>query len=245
MVKGVVLAAGDGGRLRPMTLSTPKTLLQVGGRPLIHQTLEALLSVGIREIAVVVGYDAHKVMSALMGSASDVSLEFIENPDWQGGNALSMHVASTFVDGQPFVLCMGDHIVSREILAALVATDGEANVLCVDSQPWHSSQINDATRVLVGPEGYIVDIGKELTAWNAVDVGVFKLDSRVFSATEYLKTRQGMDVELSDVVRLFGERNNPFATCDVTGHFWADIDTPEDYQTVDRLIREGVVALEW
>ena len=234
----VILAAGDGGRLRPFTLHTPKALLQVGGRPLIHQTVLALLAVGIEEIGVVVGHDAHKIVSALGGDSFDVSLQFIENPDWEGGNAISLHAARFFAGEEPFILCMGDHIVSPEILAAMVATDGNANVLGVDSQAWHPSQLDDATRVLVGPENGVVDIGKDLAVWNAVDIGVFKLGGKVIEAIEHLRLKQGTDVEMSDVVRLLGEWDQPFATCDIAGLFWADIDTVEDYRAVDRLMVE-------
>ena len=50
-MKGIILAAGDGGRLRPLTLTTPKVLLDLGERPLINYPLDALMSAGISEIA--------------------------------------------------------------------------------------------------------------------------------------------------------------------------------------------------
>ncbi|MEE8443336.1 MAG: sugar phosphate nucleotidyltransferase, partial [Dehalococcoidia bacterium] len=229
--------------LRPLTLDTPKVLLHVGGRPLIHRTLEALYSVGIDEVAVVVGHKAARVVPALMQECWDVHLEYIENHDWRGGNALSLSVARDFVMGGPFIMCMGDHLVSPEMLATVVAAEDQANVLCVDSQAWHPCQLDEPTRVLVGPEGLIAGIGKELAVWNAVDTGVFKLDGDVFEAIDHLKLKQGIDVEMSDVVRLFGHRSRPFGTCDILGSFWADIDTLEDYQSVDRLMGEWAASV--
>ena len=49
---------------------------------------------------------------------------------------------------------------------------------------------------------------------------------------------QGDSVGISDVVRLLGDRGQPFATCDVSGNFWADVDTYEDYQSIDRFLSE-------
>jgi len=212
---------------------------------LIHWHLEALLSVGITEVAVVVGHEARRVVSALREECHNVALEFIENRNWRGGNALSLYAARSFVAGGRFVLCMGAHLVSPQMLASLVSRESTALLLCVDSGPWHSSQTNDATRVFLGPEGFVEDIGKHLERWNAVDAGIFGLDDRVFPAIAYLGRRQGIEVEMSDVVRLFRERNDPFATCDIAGLFWADIDTVEDYRTVNRLMSERVLTGGW
>ena len=116
-MKAVLLAAGDGGRLRPLSLETPKVLLEVAGRPLICWTLEALRSVGITEVGVVVGYNAEKVVSGLRDVCPEISLEFIENPDWQGENGRSLHAARDFAGDDPFVLCMGDHLASPKVMS--------------------------------------------------------------------------------------------------------------------------------
>ena len=244
-MKAVLLAAGDGGRLRPLSLDMPKVLLEVAGRPLICWTLDALLSVGITEVGVVVGYDAEKVVSALRDVSPELSLEFIENPDWRGENGRSLHAARAYAGDAPFVLSMGDHLASPKVIETLVAMEDGASVLCVDSHAELSFQIDDATKVIVGPEGDVVDIGKDLTWWNAVDTGIFKLEPVVFEATDYLIRKEGRGLELSQVVRLFTEERTPFATCDVTGLFWADVDTVEDYREVERLMQEGMVDGEW
>ena len=238
-MKGIILAAGDGGRLQPLTRHTPKVLLNVGGHPLIHWPLTAMLSAGITEIGVVVGHNGQAIVDALACEERyNGCLEFIENPHWQGGNAVSLHAAHSFAGGEPVLLCMGDHAISPEILSRLLATEHEGSVLCIDSQPWHPSQINDATRVAVGPEGFVVAIGKQLTRWTAVDAGVFKLDAEVFDSIGHLRKGRDIHVEMSEVVRLYGKRNNPFLTCDIAGAFWADVDTVEDFEAIKSWLRE-------
>ena len=74
-----------------------------------------------------------------------------------------------------------------------------------------------------------------------MDTGIFKLDPVVFEATDHLIRGEGRGLELSQVVRLFTEESAPFATCDVNGLFWADVDTLEDYLAVERLLQEGLV----
>lgn len=244
-MKAVLLAAGDGGRLRPLSLEMPKVLLEVAGRPLICWTLDALVSVGITEVGVVVGYDAEKVVRALQDVSPELSLEFIENPDWEGENGRSLHAAREYAGDAPFVLCMGDHLASPKVIESLVGMEDGPSVLCVDSNAKLSFQVDDATKVVVGSGGDVVQIGKDLRWWNAVDTGIFRLDPEVFEVTDYLIRSEGRGLELSQVVRLFTEERDPFVTCDVNGMFWADVDTLEDYRAVERLMLDRTVAGGW
>ena len=61
----VILAAGDGGRLYPLTHATPKPLLRVAGRPLINHVLDALHAGGVRDATIVVGYHGDQIRAAL------------------------------------------------------------------------------------------------------------------------------------------------------------------------------------
>ena len=75
--------------------------------------------------------------------------------------------------------------------------------------------------------------------WNAIDTGVFKMTEEFFWAVERLMERQGVQVSITDAVRSMESTGRAFSTCDVSGMFWADIDTLEDYQSIDRLLRES------
>ena len=235
--KAVVLAAGYGSRLRPMTLETPKALVEVGGRPLVTYALDALVSCGIQDIAVVVGYQSEKIQEALEQNYPFVT--FLYNDAYDGGNALSVCAARSFVSDSPFVLCMADHLIGPDLLEPMLSDAGDDCLLCVDTEAWHSSQIDDATRVMVDPAGYIQNIGKKLEAWNAIDTGVFGMTEDFLRAAEHLIERQGVQVGISDVVRFMGRADQPFYTYDVKGEFWADVDTVLDYNSVDSMIREG------
>jgi len=235
-MKGVVLAAGDGGRLRPLTEFTPKVLLEAGGHPLIHYPIEALRLAGVTDIAVVVGYLGERVRSAVQ--AIHPQLTIIENEQYEEGLALSVFAARFFVRDDPFVLCMGDHPISSDIPRRVLSNGHTESTLCVDWGAKLSCQVNDGTRVLVDPNGYISAIGKSLESWNAMDTGVFRMTGDVFSAIDHLVGRQGPAVGVSDVVRYLGRNGQPFDTCDVSGAFWGDVDTVEDYNSIDSLLRE-------
>ena len=92
--KGIILAAGDGDRLGILTIACPKVLLSVNDVPLIRYPIEALVAAGISDIAIVVGYLGEKIIE-LVGNGSDfgIRLQYIYNPDYLGGNAISVYRA--------------------------------------------------------------------------------------------------------------------------------------------------------
>ncbi|HEX77198.1 MAG TPA: NTP transferase domain-containing protein [Dehalococcoidia bacterium] len=227
--KGVVLAAGDGSRLGDLTATYPKVLLPVRGKPLIWHPIEALVAAGITEIAVVVGYCATHVKATLGdGSRFGARLAYITNPDYLGGNAISVGKAKPWAEGKPFVLCMGDHIMELGFVCRLLDKSPVAETLCVDFAPAGHHQLAEATKVLVDSAGCIRHIGKELASWDGLDTGVFLLTGRFLDAVEQLIPELGIHIEISDVIRFLVGTGCRFATCDVTGSFWTDVDTEED-----------------
>ncbi len=231
--KGIILAAGDGDRLGSLTAICPKVLLPVNGKRLIEYPIEALETVGIRDIAIVVGYLGDNVPEALRnGSAFDVRLQYIHNSDYLGGNALSVYKAREWAQGEPVVLCMGDHLIDGEIVKRLLDRPVFNETLCIDFTPDRHHEIAEATKVIVDSAGYIRNIGKDLVYWDALDTGVFLLTEHFFQALQELVPHRGIDITVSDVIRLLIGRGHPFDTCDVSGCFWADIDTEEDLDTV-------------
>lgn len=231
--KGVVLAAGDGSRLQPITNNHPKVLLPIQGKPLICYPIDALVAAGVKQIAVVVGYLATEVRAALGdGRRFGVRLDYILNPDYEGGNAISVSKARAWADGESFILCMGDHIVETEIVSRLLSDSTFADTLCVDYAPPSHHCLAEATKVVVDSAGYIRRIGKELAYWHALDTGVFLLTRRFMSAIDELFPEFSTELEISDVIRFMVSKGEQFATRDVSGCPWTDIDTEEDLKHI-------------
>ncbi|MDP6043791.1 MAG: NTP transferase domain-containing protein [Dehalococcoidales bacterium] len=227
--KGIILAAGDGSRLGYQTADYPKVLLSADGKSLVNYAIEALAAAGIREVAIVTGYLSDKV-KAVLGSGDDfgVRLHYIFNPDYLGGNAFSLYQAKEWTEGDPVVLCMGDHMVEPNITGRLLDRQTINDVLCVDYTPAGHHCIDEATKVNIDDGGGIREIGKDIVDWNALDTGVFLLTGNFFATMDELVPRLGIDIEINDVIRFFIRRGNHFYTCDVSGCFWADVDTEQD-----------------
>jgi choline kinase len=208
-------------------------LVPVRGKPLILHSIEALASAGITKIAVVVGYRASNIMAELGdGSRFGGLLEYVFNPDYRGGNALSVQKIRRWASGEPFVLCMGDHLIEPGIISRLLEASPLSETLCVDFSPKYCHKIGEATKVVVDHAGYIRWIGKELTYWDAIDTGVFLLTEKFVEAVDELIAKRGLDMEISDVIRFLVRGGHRFATSDVTGSFWVDVDTEEDLDFV-------------
>ena len=232
--KGIILAAGDGDRLGSLTAICPKVLLPVDGKEqLIRHPIEALAAVGVSDIAIVVGYLGDSVMEAL-GNGDDfgVRLQYVYNTDYLGGNAISVHKAREWVQEDSAVLCMGDHVIDGEIVKRLLDRQTVNETLCVDYTPACHHELAEATKVTVDSTGCIKNIGKDLVYWDALDTGVFLLTENFFQALHELIQRRGTEVTISDVTRFLVGRGHLFNTCDVSGYFWADVDTKEDLDRV-------------
>jgi 1L-myo-inositol 1-phosphate cytidylyltransferase len=235
-VRAVILAAGNGGRLRPATLARPKPLVSVMGRPLIAYTVESLSRAGIRHVVVVTGYRGDQLRQALgSGSAFGCSISYVSNDAFRGGNGYSLYRARASTEGRPFVLAMADHLVSKDLVEAVASGKPERPRLAVDFGRYPGPVVKESTKVKVRPDGRVVAIGKGLNAFNAIDTGVFYLTSDVF---DYFPTALHT-AELSHVMQRYLARVGGFYATDVTGAFWWDIDTLEDLRTAEGLLAQG------
>jgi len=232
--KGIILAAGDGDRLGSLTAICPKVLLPVNGKEqLIRYPIEALAAAGVSDIAIVVGYLGDSVIEAL-GNGDDfgVRLQYVYNSDYLGGNAISVYKAREWVQEDPAVLCMGDHLIDGKIIKRLLGMPAFNETLCIDCTPASHHDVAEATKVTVDSAGCIENIGKDLVYWDALDTGIFLLTENFFQALHELIQRRGTEVTISDVTRFLVGRGHLFNTCDVSGYFWADVDTKEDLDMV-------------
>ena len=236
-MKGIIIAAGYGSRLKPLTANTPKSLVEIDGKPIITYPIDALVAAGISDISVVVGYRADMVINNI--EKLYPSINFSYNKDYDGDNAISVFAARSFVGDDPFVLAMGDHLISSSLVTTLLSDSTINRTLCVDSESKNESQVNDGTRVMTDSKGRIIEIGKDLKNWQSIDTGLFMMDSEVLDNIKYLITRQGKRVTISEVVQHMADNGRHFQTCDVSGQFWADVDTEEDHDSFTALLKGG------
>ncbi|MDE3094390.1 MAG: phosphocholine cytidylyltransferase family protein [Chloroflexota bacterium] len=229
-MQAVILAAGDGDRLAPHTGALPKPLVPLGGRPILAHVLDGLAVAGVREAVVVVGYRGGQVRAALAARPpGGVTLRFVENERYELGNARSLWAARDAVTG-PFVLAMADHVVEPAITRWLVdRADGRCR-LAVDRAGPGDARAAEATRARLR-DGRVIDLGKSLRSWDALDTGMFWCTPEIFGAID----GPARDGELGDVFGTIA-RAGGLDAVDVTGRRWIDIDTPDDLLRAESML---------
>lgn len=249
-MKAVIIAAGEGSRLRPYTERKPKPLVKLLGLSLIERIIVTLKDAGISDFVVVTGYKDQMLRDHL-GDGTDygVNIEYAHNPDWKRANGLSVLAAEDLLKGEKrFLLLTADHIFERgnaERLLGYIATDGEC-VLCVDYKLDSIHDMEDATKVFVDGSGLIRKIGKNENGHNAVDCGMFLLSPAVFPALRRA-VKSGAD-GLTDGVRILAEEGK-LKALDIEDGFWVDVDDIRGYRTAKKALlsrlpnpREGVIS---
>ena len=129
----LLLAAGTGSRLRPLTLDAPKCLTEVSGEPILARLLDNLRVQGIKRLVVVTGYLDHCVLEYLEENAADMQLEYVFNPVYKTTNNIySLWLAKKAIE-EPFVLIESDLVFEASMLEPMLVPDRIAvsNIL-----PW-------------------------------------------------------------------------------------------------------------
>ena len=235
-MKGVILSAGVGSRFGAYTEKEHKLLLTVGDFPIIDHTLRAFSEAGIVNVGLVTGFMSDRI-NAWVGDGSQYGLkiETIFNKNYKFGNALSVQMAQSFVADQDFVLAMGDHMASSNLITSVMKFGGDypGNVLGVDFN-LTSYNAHGATRVLVEDKNKISSIGKHIKIWNGIDSGVFRFTYEIYEVmNQWIKYDQSERYELGDMLEYFISQGGLLTSCDISGQFWHDTDNPEDLKHLE------------
>lgn len=234
----MILAAGLGTRLRPLTDRIPKPLLPIAGRPMIEYTLAWVAAAGIREVMINLHHKGALIREALgSGERFGLAISYSEEPLILGTGGGIKRVEQFFSDG-PFLVVNSDVLTGLDPTAVIRAHADRRPVatLVVRRDPHVASYgalgINAAGRILrflgKGPptEEPIEDV---------MFTGIQVLDPRIF--TEIPPDRF---FPITDAYIALVERGEPLA-----GHLtdapWLDIGTPERYREAERWVAEGVI----
>ncbi len=129
-MKAIILAAGVGKRLWPVTQHRPKCLIEIGGQTLLRRYLTSLASVGIQRADIVVGYKQEMIRTAVEADSCGVRVNFLVNEQFHRGSISSFWIARTALDDDTIVMD-ADVLFHREILRRLVQSPYE-NALLMD-----------------------------------------------------------------------------------------------------------------
>lgn len=235
-MQGVVLAAGSGTRLRPETAQRPKALVQVAGRPLLSHAFDALLSAGVTELVVVVGYRGRDVVEHYGDDYRGVPITYARQLV-QRGTAHALLAAEQYVSDD-FALVYGDNVYDAN-LAAVVdrhrETGADATALMDSVPPEEAGRAG----VFEVEDGEVVGLVEkpETAPSTTVPRGFYVFSPRVFDACRVIEPGETGEYELTDAVDLLLHAGAPVSVVEFDG--WAiNVNTPEDIERAEAYLRE-------
>jgi choline kinase len=236
-IRVVLLAAGRGTRLRPLTDTRPKCLLEAGGSPLLFRMVDLLAGRGLTRITVVDGYRGDMVRSALHARYPEGWFRFVRNDDWESTNNAYSLLLARFEAAEPMLLLDSDLVFAPEVLDRLLG-DPRPNRLALRTR---GALGDEEMKVRLAPGGRVADLGKALPLSEAAGES---MGLEVFSAgfTEKLFITLARRVEAGTGCNEFyetafvelirgGEAVYPVDLGDLP---CLEIDTPEDLDLADR-----------
>jgi glucose-1-phosphate thymidylyltransferase len=228
-MQAVILAAGEGKRVRPLTWSRPKAMIPVANRPIIAYTIDALVKNGIRDIVVVVGYRKEQVTRYLNQLDIPVTVVVQEK---QLGTAHALLQAKSEIS-ENFLLLPGDNYIDAQSVARIKDTK---NALLVKEHP-HPSNFGVVT-VSEGRAESIVEKPEHAASFQ-VSTGIYSLDSEVFGR---IKSN-----DMTDVIA--GMIDSGVIVRAIPADDWQDAIYPWDLLTLNQRLlkhlpaaREGVTS---
>jgi glucose-1-phosphate thymidylyltransferase len=217
---GVVLAAGEGTRLRPMTANRPKTMLPAADRPILEHVLDVLVTCGIERICLVVGYRRERVQEHFGHSYRDVPIEYVQQTK-QLGSAHALQQAEGDIDG-PILVLNGDRVIDERIVDdVLEGFDGEPALAVLE----HPTPTEYGV-VEVSDDRLIEFVEKpETDEHRLINAGVYAFEPSVFDAIARTDRRAG-ELRMSDVIGTLMDDGEVKAV--QTDGLWVDATYPWD-----------------
>ena len=241
----VILAAGVARRLAPLTDHTQKSLLPVGGRPILARMLEAIHAAGVRRIVIIVGHCGDQVEALAASAPSELTVQCVHNPEYRKGSSLSLYTARDVITAGPTLIMDADVVFPQEFLRRLVGAP--ANALLIDRG---FADTGEEVKIYVR-SGRVVALGKKVvpSEWDQVGegIGFFKCDAAAGADLAGLLKRvidqsDGF-CEYEDALHLL-VGHHPVRAVDVTGLPWTEVDHVEDLDRAQSTISPEIDRLE-
>lgn len=237
-MKAVVLAAGEGMRLRPLTLTRPKHLIKLGGKPILEHCFEKLKACGIDEAAVVVHFMADAIRD-YFGDGEDfgVRIEYVEQKEVLGtGNAVG--VAESFVEDD-FLVVYGDLLFGSQAVKRVVGLHAE-----------EKPTVTMGVVPVENPEEYgIVEVenngvvkrlvekpSREESPSNLANAGIYVFSRDIFGKIGETSASVRGEWEITDAISLFLGEGKRVLAVEISGEDWFDVGRPWDLLEANRWV---------
>lgn len=233
-MKAIILAAGVGRRLWPITQHRPKCLIELGGRSLIVRYLDALAGVGIKQAVIVVGYKQEMIKAAVRSGLNGVEVRYLASDQFQRGSITSLWRARHELDDDVLIMD-ADVLFHQRILKRLIESSWPTALLLDETV---KQQTEECMAVVRG--GRVVALSKRMPdRYDLAGEGVGFLKVRgadcpsLIGSLEAHMKRGELDMEYEDALCEFFEQVR-VGFEKIGGLPWTEIDFPEDVIRAER-----------
>lgn len=237
-MKGLILCAGKGTRLRPLTHTNAKQLVPVANKPIIHYGLEAMAEADIREVGIVIGETGPEIREAVGdGSQWGLKITYIEQHETLG-IAHAVQVSEDFLGSEPFVLYLGDNLL-RDGIVGLVREFEEqrpnATILLAEVENPRRFGVAEVKK------GKIIGLEEKpkKPKSNLAIVGVYLFDSSILGAVRKVKPSWRGELEITDSIAVLLDEGFTINSHIIKG-WWKDTGKKEDILEANRIVMENI-----
>jgi glucose-1-phosphate thymidylyltransferase len=233
-MRALVLSGGEGSRLRPLTHTNAKQLIPIAGKPILFHALEDVAEAGIREVGIVVGQTAQEVRDAVGdGSRWGLDVTYIQQ-EAPLGLAHAVLTARSFVQGQPFLMYLGDNVLlegltrfvqefernrpNAQIFLARVPEPERFGVAVLEG--------DRVVRLVEKPREPISDLAL---------VGVYLFDDSILEAAESLRPSGRGELEITEAIQWLVD-NGRSVRAEMVEGWWKDTGKPDDLLEANRMM---------
>lgn len=227
-MKALVLAAGKGTRMLPLTKDKPKVLIPVLGKPFLYYVLENLKKTGFDNIAVIVGYKGEQIKEYL--SKNYPNIIAIEQKE-QLGTANAIACAEKWAGDENFLTIMGDNLYSPKDIAEIAKQKG----ITIGA-----IRVNDPTRygVLLCQNNKLIRIEEKpkVPPSNLINTGMYFFTKEIFNAIKKTERSARGEYEITDSINLLAKEGK--VSVYEIKDYWVDFGKLEDIPKVEQFLKK-------
>jgi len=238
-MKAIILAAGVGSRIRPLTDNSPKCLLKIGDSTILEMMISHIQGCGINEIVFVLGYLQEQIKEYVKTNFPDLKAYFITNDNYAETNTgFSLLLTKDVIRDSGFVKFDGDVVFEKEVLRRLIECE-HANCLCIDK----SIHLDvEEIKVIIDDQNLVVKANKTVDPKDAVgeSIGIEKIDGQTATLlfaelTTMMEKTHNQQAYYEAAYERLMKKKVPFYALDISGLKWTEIDTKEDFITAESI----------
>lgn len=228
-MKAVVLAAGEGSRFRPLTVTRPKHMLPIAGRPALEHLLLAIRESGIRQVVLVVGYRCEAIENYFKDGGKfglNLTYAYQERPL---GTANAIGLSEEYVDEDYFLVVYGDLYVHASLIKSLIQKHSETNLMSMAVVPVKNPQQFGVVSLKDGFVKGLIEKPKQGKEYgNLANAGIYVFSRDIFAEISKTRTSSRAEFEITDTILRLIKRGIPIVSKAIDPDSWLDLGRPWD-----------------